>query len=162
MKGLTGGDVVVCYGQVDVTRDLMEVRAQAGLTTLYESVDAQAHEPLGRTPYVTFSQGGEDYRLDCDFVVGCDGFHGISRQTIPKARKTEYEWGYPFGWLGLLSETAPVDEELIYCKSERGFRARQPAIRHALAVLPSGAPWRSGGGLERRSVLGGTAVAVAA
>ncbi len=131
MKGLTGGDVVVCYGQVDVTRDLMEVRAQAGLTTLYESVDAQAHEPLGRTPYVTFSRGGEDYRLDCDFVAGCDGFHGISRQTIPKALKTEYERGYPFGWLGLLSETAPVDEELIYCKSERGFAlaSRRSATR---------------------------------
>lgn len=121
LEGLTGGDVVVCYGQVEITRDLMEARSNAGLTTLYESSDAKIHEPLGNAPYVTFRHGGEHCRIDCDFIAGCDGFHGISRRTIPRSARTEYERVFPFGWLGLLSDTPPVSGELIYCKSERGF-----------------------------------------
>ena len=121
MKGLTGGNVVVCYGQVEITLDLMRARAQSGLTTLYEASDARIHDPLGNAPYVTFRHGGEDFRLDGDFIAGCDGFHGISRKSIPESLRTEHERVYPFGWLGLLSDTLPVAEELIYCKSERGF-----------------------------------------
>ena len=121
MQALTGGDVVVCYGQVEITRDLMKTRQDAGLTTLYEVDDTQIHEPTSDQPYVTFNHAGEAHRLNCAFIAGCDGFHGVSRQTIPEELRTEHERVYPFGWLGLLSETPPVDEELIYCKSERGF-----------------------------------------
>jgi len=121
LERLTGGDVVVCYGQVEITRDLMEARAQSGFTTLYEASDAHIHDPLGDAPYLTFRHDGEDCRIDCDFIAGCDGFHGVSRATIPESVRTEHERVYPFGWLGLLSETPPVAEELIYCKSDRGF-----------------------------------------
>ncbi len=121
LKGLTGGDVVICYGQVEITRDLMDAREAADLDTYYETADVQPHDVKGDKPYVTFEHDGEEYRLNCDFVAGCDGFHGVSRQTIPEDVRTEYERVYPFGWLGLMSDTPPCHEELIYAKSERGF-----------------------------------------
>jgi len=121
LKDLTGGKTVLCYGQTEITRDLMEAREQADLQTYYEAAEVALHDVKTDNPYVTFEHQGEDYRLDCDFIAGCDGFHGVSRQTIPKAQRTEHERVYPFGWLGLLSDTPPVSEELIYCKSERGF-----------------------------------------
>jgi len=121
LKQLTGGDVVVCYGQVEITRDLMEARAAAGLETLYEASDVQPHEVKSDNPYVTFTHAGEEYRLECDYIAGCDGFHGVSRQTIPAEVRTEHERVYPFGWLGLMADTPPCHEELIYAKSERGF-----------------------------------------
>jgi p-hydroxybenzoate 3-monooxygenase len=121
LKGLTGGNVVVCYGQTEITKDLMDARAAKGLQTYYEAADVQPHDVKSDSPYVTFEHGGESYRLNCDFIAGCDGFHGVSRQTIPEDVRTEHERVYPFGWLGLLSDTPPVHEELIYCKSERGF-----------------------------------------
>ncbi len=121
MKELTGGKTVVCYGQVDITRDLMEAREAAQLPTYYESSKVALHDVKSDTPYVTFEQNGEEYRLECDYIAGCDGFHGVSRQTIPAELRTEHERVYPFGWLGLLSDTPPVHEELIYCKHERGF-----------------------------------------
>ncbi|NVK43104.1 MAG: 4-hydroxybenzoate 3-monooxygenase [Oceanospirillaceae bacterium] len=121
LKELTGGDVVVCYGQVEITRDLMEARAAAKLETYYEADKVQPHDVKSDAPYVTFEYQGEAYRLDCDFVAGCDGFHGVSRQTIPAEIRTEHERVYPFGWLGMLSDTPPCHEELIYAKSERGF-----------------------------------------
>ncbi len=121
LKTLTGGDVVVCYGQVEVTRDLMQLRAAAGATTFYHAADAKIHEPLSANSRVTFRYEDQDYELVCDFVAGCDGFHGISRQTIPQKLRTEHERVYPFGWLGVLSETPPVADEIMYCKSQRGF-----------------------------------------
>ncbi len=121
LKNLTGGDVVICYGQTEITKDLMDARQAAGLTTYYESSDTALFDVTSDKPYVTFKNGGEEYRLDCDFIAGCDGFHGVSRQTIPADKRTEFERVYPFGWLGLLSDTPPIDHELIYCKSERGF-----------------------------------------
>lgn len=121
LKGLTGGDVVICYGQVEITRDLMEARAAAGLQTCYEASDVHPHDVKSDQPYLTFLWQGEQYRLDCDYVAGCDGFHGVSRQTIPAELRTEHTRTYPFGWLGVLSETPPVSHELIYCKSARGF-----------------------------------------
>lgn len=121
LKELTGGKTVMCYGQTEITRDMMEARAEAGLTTYYESSDAAIHDATTDSPYVTFFNNGENYRLDCDVVVGCDGFHGISRKTIPAEKRTEHERVYPFGWLGLLSDTPPVSDELIYCKTKRGF-----------------------------------------
>jgi p-hydroxybenzoate 3-monooxygenase len=118
---LTGGSAVVCYGQTEITRDLMDAREASGLTTYYEVSDTALHDVTTNKPYVTFSRDGEKYQLDCDFIAGCDGFHGVSRKTIPEDKRTEFERVYPFGWLGLLSDTPPIDHELIYCKSERGF-----------------------------------------
>ncbi|MBT00405.1 MAG: 4-hydroxybenzoate 3-monooxygenase [Oceanospirillaceae bacterium] len=121
LKELTGGDVVVCYGQVEITRDLMEARQAAGLETYYEASEVQPHDVKSDSPSITFTHGGEEYRLECDYIAGCDGFHGVSRQTIPAEIRTEHERVYPFGWLGLLSDTPPCHDELIYAKSERGF-----------------------------------------
>ncbi|GAA0692114.1 4-hydroxybenzoate 3-monooxygenase [Marinobacterium maritimum] len=121
LKELTGGDVVVCYGQVEITQDLMEARQAAKLETYYEADKVQPHDVKSEKPYVTFEHKGEEYRLDCDFIAGCDGFHGVSRQTIPEDVRTEFERVYPFGWLGMLADTPPCHEELIYAKSERGF-----------------------------------------
>ncbi|ADZ92766.1 4-hydroxybenzoate 3-monooxygenase [Marinomonas mediterranea] len=120
---LTGGDTVMVYGQTEVTRDLMEARAKAGYTTVYEASDVKLHDVKSDTdtPYVTFEKNGEQVRLDCDYIAGCDGFHGVSRKTIPDDVKTEFERVYPFGWLGLLSDTKPAHDELIYCKTDRGF-----------------------------------------
>jgi len=121
MAKLTGGDSVVCYGQVEITRDLMDVREAAGLISYYEATGAELHDVKSDHPSVTFDHGGEKYTLDCDYIAGCDGFYGVSRQTIPADIRTEHERVYPFGWLGLLSDTPPVSEELIYCKHQRGF-----------------------------------------
>lgn len=121
LKQLTGGDAVICYGQTEITLDLMNARAASGQTTLYEAQDVQLHDVNSDRPYVTYTLKGEQQRLDCDYIAGCDGFHGVSRQTIPAELRTEFERVYPFGWLGLLADTPPVHEELIYCKTDRGF-----------------------------------------
>lgn len=121
LKGLTGGDVVICYGQTEITKDLMDAREAADLETYYEVSNVQLHDVTESIPSVTFEYQGEQYTLNCDYIAGCDGFHGVSRQTIPVDKRTEHERVYPFGWLGLLSDTPPVSEELIYCKSDRGF-----------------------------------------
>lgn len=121
LKALTGGKTVMCYGQVEITRDLMEARAAAGLSTYYEASQVQPLAVNSQYPSVTFSYQGEEYQLHCEYIAGCDGFHGVSRQTIPAERRTEFERVYPFGWLGLLSDTPPVSDELIYCKHPRGF-----------------------------------------
>lgn len=131
LEGLTQGNVVVCYGQTEITRDLMDARQAAELQTWYEAKNVELHDVCEQRPYVTFEYQGEYYRLDCDYIAGCDGFHGVSRQTIPADKRTEHERVYPFGWLGLLSDTPPVSEELIYCKSRRGFAlaSRRSATR---------------------------------
>jgi p-hydroxybenzoate 3-monooxygenase len=121
LSELTGGTTVVCYGQVEITRDLMDAREAAGLVSWYEASDAQPHDMLSDRPRVTFRRDGEDYEIACDFVAGCDGYHGVARQSIPESERTEHHTAYPFGWLGLLSDTPPVSDELIYCKHERGF-----------------------------------------
>ena len=128
---LTGGKTVMCYGQVEVTRDLMEARAAENWTTYFETSDVQPHEVTTETPTVTFNYQGEPHQVSCDYIAGCDGFHGVSRQTIPEDKRTEHERVYPFGWLGVLSETPPVTEELIYCKHDRGFAlaSRRSATR---------------------------------
>lgn len=131
LKGLAGGDVVICYGQTEITRDLMHARESAGLHTYYEASDVALIDVQGENPSVTFEYSGEKHTLTCDYIAGCDGFHGVSRQTIPAELRTEHERIYPFGWLGLLSDTPPVSEELIYAKSERGFAlaSRRSATR---------------------------------
>jgi p-hydroxybenzoate 3-monooxygenase len=131
LKELTGGEVVVCYGQVEITKDLMDARAAAGLTTFYEASNVQPHDVTSDSPSVSFEHDGLSYQIDCDYIAGCDGFHGVSRQSIPMEKRTEHERIYPFGWLGLMSDTKPVSEELIYCKTERGFAlaSRRSATR---------------------------------
>ncbi|MDR3100377.1 MAG: 4-hydroxybenzoate 3-monooxygenase [Paraburkholderia sp.] len=121
LKKLTGGSSVLVYGQTEVTRDLMAAREASGATTIYEAANVQLHDVKGEAPYVTFEKNGETCRLDCDYVAGCDGFHGVSRKTIPAEVLTHYERVYPFGWLGMLSDTPPVNHELIYAHHERGF-----------------------------------------
>ena len=119
-RDLTGTDVMV-YGQTEVTRDLYDARDAVGAQTFFNVEDVVINEADGDAPYVTFEVDGVSQRIDCDFIAGCDGFHGVSRQTIPLDVRKEYEKVYPFGWLGILSETPPVNEELIYSNSKRGF-----------------------------------------
>jgi len=115
------GKQVVVYGQTEITADLMEAREASGAPAIYEVANVEIHEVTGDSPYVLFEKDGEQQRIDCDYVAGCDGFHGVSRKTIPDDLRKEYEKVYPFGWLGILSDTPPIDEELIYGLSDRGF-----------------------------------------
>jgi len=118
---LTGGKRVTVYGQTEVTRDLMALRASQGLPTVYEADGVSLHGCDGARPIVRYSHDGVAHELACDFVAGCDGYHGVSRQSVPAAALSTYERVYPFGWLGVLSETPPVSHELIYSNHERGF-----------------------------------------
>lgn len=121
LKALTGGKTVLCYGQVEITKDLMDARESAALCTYYEASDVQPLDVKSDSPSVRFQHEGIEYSLACDYIAGCDGFHGVSRKTIPEELRTEHERVYPFGWLGVLSDTPPVSDELMYCKHERGF-----------------------------------------
>ena len=121
MKALTGGKQVTVYGQTEVTRDLMAARAAAGLATVYEASDVSLHGFDGAAPSVRYVKNGAAHELHCDFIAGCDGFHGVSRQSVPEAALHTFERVYPFGWLGVLSDTPPVSRELIYSNHERGF-----------------------------------------
>ena len=118
MRGATGRHVTI-YGQTEVTRDLMTARATAGLVTVYDAEDVHPNGIDGTSPSVTYVKNGTIHTIDCDFIAGCDGFHGICRQSIPAASRREFERLYPFGWLGILSETPPVSDELIYAGHER-------------------------------------------
>ena len=121
MNRLTGGKNVMVYGQTELTRDLMDARAAAGLTTVYEAQNVAVHDFDSAKPWVTYEKDGQQHRIDCDFIAGCDGFHGVCRASAPRSAIKEYEKVYPFGWLGLLSDTPPVSDELIYVNSPRGF-----------------------------------------
>ena len=121
LKALTGGNSVIVYGQTELTRDLYEGRDRLRGTVVHNANDVTLHELESARPYLTYRHGSEVERVDCDYVIGCDGFHGVSRKSIPKDRIREYERAYPFGWLGVLSRTRPVSPELIYVKHERGF-----------------------------------------
>jgi p-hydroxybenzoate 3-monooxygenase len=112
---------VTVYGQTEVTRDLYAGREKMDGKLIFEVENVEIHGADSDAPYITYVQGGTEHRLDCDFVAGCDGFHGVSRATIPKEVRREYEKVYPFGWLGILSETPPVHDELIYASSDAGF-----------------------------------------
>lgn len=115
------GHAVMVYGQTEVTRDLYDARERAGGALRFRVEDVVIHGADTETPHVTYRVDEEEHRIDCDFIAGCDGFHGVSRRTIPEEKRTEFEKVYPFGWLGILSETPPVNDELIYANSERGF-----------------------------------------
>jgi p-hydroxybenzoate 3-monooxygenase len=120
LAALTGKHVTV-YGQTEVTRYLMECREADNLSTLYEVSNVALHGFDGDKPFVTFEKGGESMRLDCDFIAGCDGYHGPSRRSVPQNALKTFEKVYPFGWLGVLAEVPPADEELVYTNHERGF-----------------------------------------
>ncbi len=117
----TGGKKVMVYGQTEVTRDLMAARAAAGLSTIYEAQNVQVHDFDGQHPRVSYEKDGQSHEIRCDFIAGCDGFHGVCRASAPRNAIKEFEKVYPFGWLGLLSDTPPVHDELIYVNSPRGF-----------------------------------------
>ena len=117
----SGGSSVVVYGQTEVTRDLYDARERLGGQVLHGVEDVRLHELTGDRPWVGFRLAGEDRRIDCDYVIGADGFHGVSRKSIPAGVLREYEKVYPFGWLGVLSRTRPVSPELIYANHDRGF-----------------------------------------
>jgi len=121
MKGLTGGKQVMVYGQTEVTRDLMHAREAAGVPTVYEAADVTPHGFDSAAPSVSYVKDGATHTVECDFIAGCDGYHGICRASVPPAALRTFERGYPFGWLGVLSETPPVSHELIYSNHERGF-----------------------------------------
>ncbi|EQB7868033.1 4-hydroxybenzoate 3-monooxygenase [Citrobacter amalonaticus] len=121
LSELTGGKSVMVYGQTEVTRDLMQARSDCGAPTIYGVQQVDIHGAKSDRPFVTFEKEGEKCRIECDFIAGCDGFHGVSRQSIPRDVIREYESIWPFGWLGLLADTPPVNPELIYAHHERGF-----------------------------------------
>ena len=121
LAGLTGGKRVMVYGQTELTKDLMDARASAGLKTVYEAKDVSVHDFDTKHPRVRYVKDGAAHEIECDFIAGCDGFHGVCRASVPKGAIANFERVYPFGWLGLLSDTPPVSEELIYAKTGRGF-----------------------------------------
>jgi p-hydroxybenzoate 3-monooxygenase len=118
--GLIGRHVTV-YGQTEVTRDLMAARAAAGATTVYGATDVGLHGFDGDRPRVTYRAGGVEHELACDWIAGCDGYHGVSRASVPAGAVKAFERIYPFGWLGVLCDTPPVSAELIYANHPRGF-----------------------------------------
>ncbi|AOF89753.1 4-hydroxybenzoate 3-monooxygenase [Sinorhizobium sp. RAC02] len=118
---LTGGKRVMVYGQTELTRDLMEQRQANSRLTIFEAANVTPHGFDGATPYVTYDKDGVTHRIDCDFIAGCDGFHGASRKAVPDGAIRTFEKIYPFGWLGLLCEVPPVSDELIYANHPRGF-----------------------------------------
>ena len=120
LTGLTGRHVVV-YGQTEVTRDLMDAREAAGAKTVYEAEDVSVHDFDSNRPKVRYRKDGREHEVECDFIAGCDGFHGVCRESVPAGSISNFERVYPFGWLGVLSETKPVSDELIYVCHERGF-----------------------------------------
>ncbi|HEU4589571.1 MAG TPA: 4-hydroxybenzoate 3-monooxygenase [Steroidobacteraceae bacterium] len=120
LQELVGKSVTV-YGQTEITRDLMEARRASGATSIYEAEEVMPLEWNGATPRVSYRQRGEIHEIACDFIAGCDGFHGTCRRSIPDERLSIYERVYPFGWLGVLADVPPPWSELIYANSERGF-----------------------------------------
>ncbi len=119
VEGLTGKQMMV-YGQTELTKDLNDLVATRD-QPLFEVADVALHDLEGAVPYVTYRKDGAAHRIDCDFIAGCDGYHGVSRQSVPVAGGQAFERVYPFGWLGILADVPPCDHELIYANHERGF-----------------------------------------
>jgi p-hydroxybenzoate 3-monooxygenase len=117
----SGGNSVVVYGQTELTRDLYEARDRAGGKVVHNAEDVALHDIASDRPHVSYRAGDQVVRVDCEYVIGADGFHGVSRRSVPRDVLREYEKVYPIGWLGVLSRTRPVSPELIYAKHERGF-----------------------------------------
>jgi p-hydroxybenzoate 3-monooxygenase len=140
MAELTGGRAITVYGQQEVVKDLTTARLAAGGEILFEATDVQLHDIDSDAPSISFRHEGAEQVLECDFIAGCDGFHGISRPSIPEDVLTIFERVYPFAWLGILAHAAPSSEELIYANHERGFALhsmRSPTVtRMYLQVAP--------------------------
>lgn len=121
LEGLTGGKKVVIYGQTEVTRDLMDKREADGAITIYDALHVTPRDFDTDHPWISYEKDGASHRIDADFIIGCDGFHGPSRKAVPPKAIETFERVYPFGWLGLLAEVPPVHHELVYGKHARGF-----------------------------------------
>lgn len=121
LAALTGGKQVTVYGQTEVTKDLMQARIEANLLSFYEAANVQVHDFYTEQPSVTFEHEGRQVKVQCDFIAGCDGYHGVCRASVPEEKIKTFEKVYPFGWLGVLADVPPVADELIYVQSERGF-----------------------------------------
>jgi p-hydroxybenzoate 3-monooxygenase len=119
-KALTGINVSI-YGQAEIQKDLMAAHEASGTNIVFEAEDVSLHGLMSDKPRLRYHKAGEAHEVVCDFIAGCDGFHGVSRQAIPQEVIRVYERVYPFGWLGILADTRPVNHELIYCNHERGF-----------------------------------------
>ncbi len=133
------GEAVTVYGQTEVTQDLYAAQDTAGAVIIHEAQNVALHDLEGSAPWVSYEKDGQNHRIDCDYIAGCDGFHGVSRQSIPAEERTEYERVYPFGWLGVLSRTAPAAEELIYANHPRGFALasmRNPTLSRYYIQVP--------------------------
>ena len=133
MHGLTGGKQVTVYGQTEVTRDLMEARSAEGLATIYSAANVSLHDFDSQRPRVRYEKDGQTHEIECDFIAGCDGYHGVSRASVPADAIQTYEKVYPFGWLGVLADVPPVSHELIYANTPRGF-APSKSCRLTLAA----------------------------
>ncbi|MDC4704301.1 4-hydroxybenzoate 3-monooxygenase [Acinetobacter baumannii] len=120
LAALTGGKQVTVYGQTEVTKDLMAAREAAQLTSFYEAHNVQVKD-FYTAPKVEFEYQGKTFQIHCDFIAGCDGYHGVCRASVPEDKIKTFEKVYPFGWLGVLADVPPVADELIYVQSERGF-----------------------------------------
>ena len=121
MHALTGGKTIMIYGQTEVTKDLFDTRLEAGAKIEFECPALGVEDYHSRKPRIVFEKEGKQQELVCDFVAGCDGFHGVSRKIIPQEKIRLFEKVYPFGWLGILADVPPVEEELVYANHERGF-----------------------------------------
>ena len=141
MSDLTDGRTITIYGQNRVVEDLIAARRAAGGTLLYEVSDVTLRSIETDRPAIRYCHGGREEELECDFIAGCDGFHGVSRPSIPGGRLTEYERVYPFGWLGILADVAPSTKELVYAYHERGFALhslRSPTLSRLYIQVPDG------------------------
>lgn len=164
MHELTCGRAITVYGQTEVVKDLINARLDAGAEIFFEVEEVSVHDFDTETPKIRFRRAGESQEITCDFIAGCDGFHGVCRPSIPDGALTVYERAYPFGWLGILAESRSPSEELIYCHHERGFALfsmRSPQItrlyiqcdpREEIANWPDDRIWRE---LETRLDSGG-------
>jgi p-hydroxybenzoate 3-monooxygenase len=138
LRALTGKSVIV-YGQTELTRDLYEARDRLAGAVIHEAKDVQLLEVAASRPCLSYRRGEETVRVECDFIVGCDGFHGVSRKSIPADRFRVFERVYPFGWLGVLSRTVPASAEMLYARHERGFALcslRSPVLSRYYIQVP--------------------------
>jgi p-hydroxybenzoate 3-monooxygenase len=141
MHELTGGRAITVYGQQEVVKDLIAARLAQGGALLFEADEVSLHEIAGDRPRVRFRHGGAEQELACDYIAGCDGFHGVSRAAIPSGALQHFQRAYPFAWLGILAHAAPASDELIYAYHERGFALqsmRSPAISRLYVQCDAG------------------------
>ena len=144
LKSLTGGNTVIVYGQTELTRDLYEGRDRLGGIVIHNAEDVAPHDFDTARPYLTYRKDNEVVRVDCDYIVGCDGFHGVSRQSIPKEKIREYERVYPFGWLGVLSRTEAGVAGVDLRETRARVRTLLASLAYAQSLLHPGAVDRFG------------------